>query len=58
MKRLLFENESGMIDLYYNDAWSLELAMGEVFQVQQQQQQQGYKGGMEGRYGSTMLRGI
>ena len=34
MKKLLYENESGMIDLFYNDAYSLNLALNKMFQIQ------------------------
>ena len=34
MQKLLFENESGMIDLYYNDAYGLNLAFNKLFQTQ------------------------
>ena len=34
MQKLLFENESGMIDLYYNDVYGLNLAINKLFQTQ------------------------
>lgn len=34
MQKLLFENETGLIDLYYNDAYSLNMALNKLFQIQ------------------------
>lgn len=36
MQKLLFENESGMIDLFYNDAYGLNLALSKLFQIQKE----------------------
>jgi serine/threonine protein kinase len=34
MQKLLFYNETGLIDLYYNDAYSLNMALNKLFQIQ------------------------
>jgi hypothetical protein len=34
MQKLLFYNETGLIDLYYNDAYSLNVALNKLFQIQ------------------------
>jgi len=34
MQKLLFDNESDKIDLYYNDAYSLNMALNKLFQMQ------------------------